>query len=235
MQSKRMLAFRFALTTALLLPLGSLPVAAQDIEKGKKTWRKCKSCHEVGEGAKNKTGPHLNDLIGRAAASVAGAKYSKGMQDAASAGLIWDDENLDTFLTKPKSLVKKTRMTFSGLKKPEDRANLIAFLKTFSSGDTEVDPPIKDPEVSAEILALVGDKDYGEYLSGTCTSCHQLSGSDDGIPSIVGWELSDFVTVLHAYKNKARENQVMQQVAGALNDEEIAGLAVYFNEQEAAE
>jgi cytochrome c len=77
-------------------------------------------------------------------------------------------------------------------------------------------------------LAIEGDFDYGEYLASECTTCHQASGGNDGIPSIIGWETEDFVTAMHAYKQKHRENPVMQLVAGRLADDEIAALAVYF-------
>jgi len=219
---------RSIFSVLIILCLSPAAVAAQDLEKGEKVWKKCRSCHEVGLDAKNKTGPHLNNLFGRVAGTTPGAKYSKAMIAAGEEGLIWNEAELDAFLTKPKAYLKKTKMTFSGLKRENDRSNLIAFLKTFSTDETANSGPSKDPQVADDILALVGDKDYGEYLSGTCTSCHQLDGSDAGIPSIVGWVNEDFVTAMHAFKNKSRENPVMQQIAGSLNAEEIAGLAAYF-------
>lgn len=73
-----------------------------------------------------------------------------------------------------------------------------------------------------------GDVAFGEYLSGQCTTCHQLSGKDNGIPSIVGWDEEAFVAVMGSYKNKERENKVMQNIAASLNDEDIAALAAYF-------
>jgi cytochrome c len=150
------------------------------------------------------------------------------------ADVIWSVEALDAFLAKPKEMFPKTRMSFRGLKKEKDRANLIAFLAQYSEGagdGAEVVEAKSDPEVSAEILAIEGDADYGEYLSGTCVTCHQADGTDQGLPSINGWPDKDFVTVMHAYKNKDRENPVMQQLAGALSNDEIASLATYFNQQ----
>ena len=70
---------------------------------------------------------------------------------------------------------------------------------------------------------------FGEYLGGECTTCHKTSGEDDGIPGIVGWAAEDFVTAMHAYREKHRENPTMQMIAGRLSDEEIAALAAYFN------
>jgi cytochrome c len=227
---------KFAAGTLLPL-LFALPVSAQNVKVGEKIWKKCRACHAVGLDAKNKVGPQLNELFGRVAGSIEGARYSKAMIDAGAAGLVWNEDNLDLFLTRPKSFVKKTRMSFSGLKKPEDRANLIVFLKQFS-GDTDgrvANLTTGDPDVPAEVLALKGDRDYGEYLSATCVGCHQLSGEDAGIPSIIGWPNEAFVTVMFSYRTKFRENQVMQQIAGSLNNEEIAALAAYFEELKAAE
>lgn len=78
------------------------------------------------------------------------------------------------------------------------------------------------------VLALVGDVEYGEYLGSECTTCHQADGGNDGIPSIVGWETDAFVTAMHAYKEKQRENPVMQMITGRMDNEEIAALAAYF-------
>ena len=83
-------------------------------------------------------------------------------------------------------------------------------------------------EVSQEILAIVGDAEYGEYLAGDCKGCHQADGSYDGIPSITGWESESFVWAMQSYKQKVRKHPVMQMLAGRLSDEEIAALAAYF-------
>ncbi|MCZ8186977.1 MAG: hypothetical protein O9308_11390 [Beijerinckiaceae bacterium] len=74
-----------------------------------------------------------------------------------------------------------------------------------------------------------GDAAFGEYLSGTCVTCHQVSGkSTGGIPPIVAWPEDQFIAVMNAYRSKDRENQVMRTIAASLNDEEIAALAAYF-------
>ncbi|WP_424987442.1 c-type cytochrome [Microbulbifer sp. S227A] len=77
-----------------------------------------------------------------------------------------------------------------------------------------------------------GDPEFGAYLSGECTTCHQIGGTDDGIPSITHWPVADFVVTMRAYKNKDRPHPVMQMIAGRLSDEEIAALAAYFNNPE---
>ena len=78
------------------------------------------------------------------------------------------------------------------------------------------------------LLALEGDVEYGEYLSSECTACHQASGANDGIPSIVGWDEEAFRYSMLDYRTKLREHPVMNMIAGRLSDEEIAALSAYF-------
>ncbi|AUQ70128.1 c-type cytochrome [Phaeobacter inhibens] len=99
------------------------------VAKGEKTFRKCKSCHQIGEGAKSKTGPILNGIIGAPAAHVEGFRYSKAMKAAAEDGLVWDEAELAAFLAKPKTYMKGTKMSFAGLKKDADIEAVIAYLK----------------------------------------------------------------------------------------------------------
>ncbi len=100
------------------------------VAAGKKVFKKCKSCHQVGDKAKNKTGPVLNGIIGAAAGAVDGFKYSKPMKSAADGGLVWSEEELAAFLTKPKAYMKGTKMSFAGLRKAADVAAVIAYLKS---------------------------------------------------------------------------------------------------------
>ena len=80
----------------------------------------------------------------------------------------------------------------------------------------------------SSILEIEGDLAYGEYLASDCQTCHRADNSDQGIPGIHGRETIELVYALHEYKNKYRTNEVMQMMAGGLNDEEIAALATYF-------
>jgi len=210
---------------------------ANDPEAGEKIFKKCKACHQVGADAKNRIGPQLNGLFGRAAGSVDGAKYSKSMLRAGADGLVWTDKTLDAFLENPKSLVSKTRMSFRGLKDPEDRANVLVYLRQFSDDPAnipEAEPTAKgtDHDIDPAILAIQGDPEYGEYLSSECLTCHKSDGEDAGIPSITAWPTEDFVIAMHAYKDKLRPHPVMQMMAGRLSNEEIAALAAYFEELE---
>lgn len=104
---------------------------AELIETGAKVFKKCAACHKVGEGAKNATGPLMNGIVGRAAGSIEGFRYSKPLMDMAADGLVWSDANLHDFLEDPRKFMKGTKMTFAGLKKEEDRAAVIAYLATF--------------------------------------------------------------------------------------------------------
>lgn len=110
-------------------------VAAVDpalVAAGEKVFKKCKACHQVGEGAKNKTGPVLTGIVGAAAGQVEGFKYSKPMKEAGDGGLIWNETELVAFLTKPKAYMKRTKMSFAGLRKEGDIAAVIAYLNSVS-------------------------------------------------------------------------------------------------------
>lgn len=94
--------------------------------KGKKVFSKCKACHKIDDGA-NSTGPHLFGIVDREIGKVAGFGYSGGMSGI---GGTWDIATLNTFLKKPKKFISDTKMSFAGLKKDMDRANLITYLMT---------------------------------------------------------------------------------------------------------
>lgn len=220
---------------SIAIVMSPVPAFAEagDAARGAEIYRKCKSCHQVGKGAEHRIGPQLNGIFGRVAGSHEDFRYSKGFEKARVSGLEWHADTLDAFLENPRAVVSGTRMSFRGLKDAGERADVIAYLRDFS--DNPADIPEADPTAQAlevtlapEVLALVGDKEYGEYLSSDCTTCHQLSGGDDGIPAIVNWPEEDFVVAVHAYKKKVRPNPTMQMIAGRLGDDEIAALAAYF-------
>lgn len=217
------------------LPWASASGAAEagDPGRGAELWRHCASCHMVGPEARNRVGPHLNEVFGRAAAGLDDYAYSADMRRAGADGLEWTAAKLDAFLEEPKALVTGTRMAFRGIEDAEERRDLIAFLRRYSASPRDIPESAPtavatDPDVDAAILAIEGDAAWGAYLSSECVACHQADGGDEGIPSITGWPEDDFVTVMHAYKSKARPHPVMRMIAGRLSDEEIASLAVYF-------
>ena len=107
----------------------SAQAAEPDLKKGKKVYRKCKACH-VADKEKNKVGPHLVNLFGRTAGSLEKYKYSKAMKKKGEEGLVWDEETLDAYLVKPKKYIPGTKMAFAGIKKEDQRVNLIAYLAT---------------------------------------------------------------------------------------------------------
>ena len=112
--------------------IGAAPALAEgDAAKGEKVFRKCKACHEVGDTGKNKSGPVLNSIVGAPAGAVEGFKYSSALIAKAEEGLVWDEESLGAFLEKPKDFLPKTKMVFAGLRKEEDRADVIAYLAQF--------------------------------------------------------------------------------------------------------
>ena len=102
-----------------------------DPEAGKAVFRKCQACHAVGPDAKNKIGPALNGIVGEKIALVEGYSFSSALQDYARAHPTWTPEELSQWLAGPAKLVPGTKMSFPGLNKPEDIANVIAYLNTF--------------------------------------------------------------------------------------------------------
>ncbi|MEO9514106.1 MAG: cytochrome c family protein [Paracoccaceae bacterium] len=132
----RPVIFKTILTAAFMVSVPAFVSAAGDAAKGEKVFRKCKACHAVGEGAENRVGPMLNGIVGRAVASVNGFKYSAALEALNADAATWTPEELDAFLTKPRDYAKGTKMTFAGLRKEEDRTNIIAYLATFADEGT---------------------------------------------------------------------------------------------------
>lgn len=128
--------FNKMLGTAALMVLTAGVASAQegDAEAGEKVFRKCMACHAVGEGAENKVGPQLNNLIGRTAGSLEDFNYSDAMVAKGEEGLVWDAETIAAFMEKPRDYVEGTKMSFAGLRKEEERTNVVAYLATFSKG-----------------------------------------------------------------------------------------------------
>ena len=117
------------------------PAHAQDVDAGANVFKRCGACHAVGEGAKNKVGPELNDLYGRVAGSLPDYNYSKAMIEAGTNGLVWTPETVAPYLRKPKEHVPGTKMSFPGLGNEKDVVNLVAYLATFSPNYVPAEAP----------------------------------------------------------------------------------------------
>ena len=163
-----------ALAVLALAAFAGPSLADGDIGAGEKVFKKCKACHAVGDGAKHRVGPELNDLFGRTAGGAEGYKYSKAMIEAGEGGLVWGDATLAEYLTKPKAMIKGTKMAFAGLKKEDDIANLTAYLKTFSAEEAAAAEPAAEepametaaaetPEPAVEASAMAVEKSTGAF------------------------------------------------------------------------
>lgn len=136
--------------TKLLLAMGligglSSAATAQDAAKGENVFKRCQACHMVGDNAKNRVGPLLNNVVGRTAGTIEGFKYSNLNKAAGEAGLVWTVENITAYLPDPNGFLKKyltdagkpelakgsTRMSFR-LRKDDEVADVIAYLQQFS-------------------------------------------------------------------------------------------------------
>ena len=119
-------------TVTLAVLIGALagPALTQegDPAAGEKVFNRCKACHQVGADAKNRVGPVLTGVVGREIASIADFKYSDAMLEKKAEGFVWTEENLAAYLENPKDYIPGNKMAFVGLKKPEERADVIAYL-----------------------------------------------------------------------------------------------------------
>jgi cytochrome c len=116
--------------TALLAValLASAPTFAQDIAAGERSWNKCRACHQIGEGARNLVGPHLNGLFGRHTGAVEGYAYSSANKGA---DITWDEAKFAEYIKNPRAMIPGTKMIFAGIKNEKEIADLTAFLKQF--------------------------------------------------------------------------------------------------------
>lgn len=114
----------------LFAVIGARQAQAQDAAAGEKVFVACKVCHQVGENAKNTTGPDLNGLIGRHSGSVAGYAYSPANKNS---GLTWDEATFKEYIKDPKAKIPGTKMIYPGLKDEKKVNDLLAYLKQFGA------------------------------------------------------------------------------------------------------
>ena len=130
---------------ALAEPILAL-IAAADIERGKAVTKACAACHSFDKGGPNAVGPNLYDIVGRKKDSHAGFEYSGALMS--QGGDTWTMAELNKFLWKPKAYASGTKMNYIGIKKPEDRAALIAYLRSLNDhalpSQAEIDAELKE-------------------------------------------------------------------------------------------
>ncbi|WP_378944967.1 c-type cytochrome [Mesorhizobium sp. ANAO-SY3R2] len=125
------------------VPIAQL-LASANAEAGAAVFKKCTACHSAEKGGPNKVGPDLWGVVNRPIASHEGFAYSGAMKEFSEGGkVVWDYDHLNHFLASPKGLVKGTAMGFAGIKKDDERANLIAYLRS------QADSPAPLPEAGA--------------------------------------------------------------------------------------
>lgn len=123
---------RFVFVALAALVASAAPaLAAGDAANGEKVFKKCMVCHTT-EAGKHKIGPSLAGVIGRQPGTAEGYKYSKAMVAYGESGVVWDADTLNAYLADPRGVVKGTKMTFPGLKKDQERADVVAYLQKLS-------------------------------------------------------------------------------------------------------
>lgn len=111
----------------------SVLLASADPGAGQSVFRQCSACHSIEEGGRNGVGPNLWDVVGGPKAHLDTFSYSSALQEMADAGGVWGYEELNGFLENPRGWTPGTSMSFAGLRNAEDRANLIAYLRSNAS------------------------------------------------------------------------------------------------------
>lgn len=132
---------RQLLALIVLAGFGAVPAQAQDAAAGETAFKVCAACHDVGDNGHNRMGPVLTGVVGRTAGTYEGFKYSTAMAEAGAGGLVWTPETLDKFLAAPRDFVKGTKMNGISVKDAKQRADIIAYLATFSDSAGEGTQP----------------------------------------------------------------------------------------------
>lgn len=150
-----------------------LPTA--DVAAGQTISTKCQSCHNLQQGGPNETGPNLWGVIGRPPASHPGFAYSSAMQDFGKKTPVWDYDHIYMFLAGPQNYINGTKMSFVGLKKREDRINLIAWLRQQSSSPVAI--PAPNPKAAAAAKAPAGAAGSAPAPNSATTVAAQPAGA----------------------------------------------------------
>ena len=121
---------RTAFLILCILTIGTGHSRAQNVEAGERVFAQCRTCHQVGEAAKNMVGPNLNGLFGRKSGSVEEYKYTEVNKNA---NITWDDATFREYIADPKGKMPGTKMIYAGLKNPKQIEDLMAYLKQFGA------------------------------------------------------------------------------------------------------
>ncbi len=113
---------------------GSQTAPVKTVDRGQTLYKRCRTCHTLGQGEPHKVGPNLYGIFGATAGARDDFNYSKVMKES---GVIWTDENIDAYIAKPAQFMPGNRMSFVGISKPEDREKLIAYMKSEILPDSE--------------------------------------------------------------------------------------------------
>ncbi|MBF0447544.1 MAG: cytochrome c family protein [Magnetococcales bacterium] len=204
-------------------PQQAVSVVVSQEDRGKRFAKNCTACHDLTRAKRaNLVGPPLWGLFDQPAGSVAGYKYSRAHIQAAQAGLVWNEENLDFYLTNPKAFIPGNRMAFAGVKVDEERWALLAYLKTLQDKDPVRREPLPlieqaqffftDAQDSSSFEARVK---RGKIVAEKCAACHDLNESRKiivGPPlfGIVGRPAGDVVTFKYspALQKKSTDGMV---------------------------
>jgi len=113
-----------------VLAASSGGASAADVAAGEQAFKQCVVCHSIGPDAKNKVGPMQNGLDGRKAGTVVGFNYSDANKNS---GITWNEQTFKQYIKAPQAMIPGTKMTFAGIKDPQEADNLWAYLKQFKS------------------------------------------------------------------------------------------------------
>lgn len=180
-------------------------MASADEAAGEAVGKKCATCHTFDQGGADKIGPNLWNVLNRPIASHGDFGYSDALKG--KSGDTWTYENLDHFLAKPTDFAPGTKMTFAGLKKPEDRANVISYLRSLS------DSPAPLPEAAAEEgSAAVGSQDQ-QAAEGSGDDSAAAGSQEEPASSAEATAPSDEAVALLASADDAAGQKVAKKCA----------------------
>lgn len=149
-----------------------------DATKGEAIFKKCTTCHTVEKGGPNKVGPNLWGVLGRTVASHEGFTYSDALTSLKPTVGKWDFQHISEFVNAPSKYAPGTKMSFAGVKKPEERADLLAYLRTQSDSPMAVPPPPPE-EKAAEGKDEKASADTKDAKPGTAAKEPEAASKED--------------------------------------------------------